>query len=59
VFSQVAILVLMGTYLVLVYDDVGSSMDNLASIVLATMVAVNIWSIAFTAVKAFCALRVL
>ncbi len=50
---------LMGTYLVLVYDDVGSSMDNLASIVLATMVAVNIWSIAFTAVKAFCALRVL
>jgi uncharacterized protein YvpB len=58
-FGQVAILVLMGTYLALVYDDIGSSMDNLASIVLATMVAVNIWSTAFTAVKAFHALRVL
>ncbi|KAH8975745.1 hypothetical protein BDL97_01G175100, partial [Sphagnum fallax] len=44
VFGQVAILVLMGTYLALVDDDASSSMDNLAGIMLATMVAVNIWS---------------
>jgi hypothetical protein len=51
VFGQVAILVLMGTYLALVDDDAGSSMDNLAGIMLAVMVAVNIWSAAFTTMR--------
>ncbi|CAM6078133.1 unnamed protein product [Sphagnum tenellum] len=59
VFGQVAILVLVGTYLMLVDDDTGSSMDNLVGIVLAVMVAINIWSAAFIAVKAFHALCVL
>jgi hypothetical protein len=56
VFGQVAVLVLMGTYLSLVDDDTGSSMDNLASIVLAAVVAASIWSVASTAVVAFRAL---
>jgi hypothetical protein len=56
VFGQVAVLVLMGTYLALVDDDTGSSMDNLASIVLAAVVAASIWSAASTAVVAFRAL---
>jgi hypothetical protein len=51
VFGQVAILVLMGTYLALVDDDTSSSMDNLAGIMLAVMVAVNIWSTAFTTMR--------
>jgi hypothetical protein len=59
VFGQVAILVLMSTYLALVDDDAGSSIDNLASIVLATMVAVNIWCATFTVMKAFHALCIL
>jgi hypothetical protein len=56
VFGQVAVVVLMGTYLALVDDDTGSSMDNLASIVLAAVVAASIWSAASTAVVAFRAL---
>jgi hypothetical protein len=56
VFGQVAVLVLMGTYLALVDDDTGSSMDTLASIVLAAVVGASIWSAASTAVVAFRAL---
>jgi hypothetical protein len=56
VFGQVAVVVLMGTYLALVDDDTGSSMDNLAGIVLAAVVAASIWSAASTAVVAFRAL---
>jgi hypothetical protein len=59
VFGQVAVLVLMGTYLALVDDDTGSSMDNLAGIVLAAVVAASIWSAASTAVVAFRALWLL
>ncbi|CAM6020044.1 unnamed protein product [Sphagnum balticum] len=56
VFGQVAVLVLMGTYLALVDDDTGSSMDSLAGVVLAAVVAASIWSAASTAVVAFRAL---
>ncbi|CAM6020041.1 unnamed protein product [Sphagnum balticum] len=56
VFGQVAVVVLMGTYLALVDDDTGSSMDTLAGIVLAAVVAASIWSAASTAVVAFRAL---
>ncbi|CAK9858716.1 unnamed protein product [Sphagnum jensenii] len=56
VFGQVAVVVLMGTYLSLVDDDTGSSMDSLAGIVLAAVVAASIWSAASTAVVAFRAL---
>jgi hypothetical protein len=59
VFGQVAVVVLMGTYLGLVDDDTGSSMDNLAGILLATVVAARIWSAASTAVVAFRALDAL
>ncbi len=59
VFGQVAVLVLMGTYLGLVDDDTGSSMDNLAGIALAAVVAASIWSAASTAVVAFRALHAL
>jgi hypothetical protein len=59
VFGQVAVVVLMGTYLGLVDDDTGSSMDNLAGIALAAVVAASIWSAASTAVVAFRALDAL
>jgi hypothetical protein len=56
VFGQVAVVVLMGTYLALVDDDTGSAMDNLANIVLAAVVAASIWSAASSALAAFRAL---
>ncbi len=59
VFCQVAVVVRMGTYLGLVDDDTGSSMDNLAGIMLAAVVASSIWSAATTAVVALRALDAL
>jgi hypothetical protein len=56
VFGQVGVLVLMGTYLALVDDDTGSSMDNLADVVLAAVAAASIWSVGSTALAGFRAL---
>jgi hypothetical protein len=56
VFGQLIVLALMGTYLVSVDDDTGSSMDNLAGIVIAAVVAASIWSAASATVVAFRAL---
>jgi len=53
VFAQLGVLILMGTYLVLVDTDDGGAMDNVAGIVLAAVVAACIWSACVTIVVFF------
>lgn len=43
-FGQIALLLLVGTYLMFVDDDSGAALDNIAALVLAALVVVCMWS---------------
>ena len=44
VFGQLAVLILIGTYLMFVDDDSGSAMDNIAALMFAAIVVACMWS---------------
>ena len=57
VFGQLRVLVLMGSYLLFVDDDMGTAMDSLANIVLGAIVVACIWSNGVNLIILVCFIR--